>query len=89
MTSFIMDLIGWAGAGLLLTPYLLLSFGKLSGQSKIYQGLNITGSAALIANSAYYGALPSAFVNIVWIVIGIIALSAAMKTKRRAKNVSF
>lgn len=84
MNSVIMDSVGWLGAALLLVPYLLLSVGKVNGQSKSYQALNIAGSAALIVNSVYYGALPSAFVNIVWIFIGLTTLYAILN--RQAKE---
>ena len=74
-----MDIIGWIGAALLLIPYFLLSTGKIKGQSKLYQGLNIGGSGALIGNSAFYGAWPSAFVNVVWIVIGVVTIILIFK----------
>ncbi|MFK7889078.1 MAG: hypothetical protein AB8G16_19640 [Gammaproteobacteria bacterium] len=79
MTDLYMDMIGWIGAVLLLAPYLLLSLGKMEGRSTPYQALNVAGSAALIANSAYYGAFPSAAVNVVWIIIGTATLVALAK----------
>lgn len=68
------DVVGWLGAGFLLLPYFLISQGRLTAKSVTFQFMNVIGSLLLIVNSAYYLALPSAFVNIVWIVIGLHSL---------------
>ena len=39
------EVAGWAGAPLILLAYLLLSAGKLTGQSLLYQGMNVVGAA--------------------------------------------
>ncbi len=39
-----------------------------------FQLLNLGGAILLIINTAYYGAYPSTFVNIVWIGIGLVAI---------------
>jgi hypothetical protein len=39
--------------------------------------MNLVGGAALMVNSAYYGAWPSAVLNVVWVVIGVVGLSRA------------
>ena len=49
-------------------------FGKLATYSIAYYLLNITGSACLIANTIYHHAIPSAVVNIVWIIFAGLAL---------------
>ena len=36
--ELIVEIVGWAGAALILFAYLLLSAGKLTGHSLIYQG---------------------------------------------------
>lgn len=73
MTRFAVDLAGWLGAGLLLLAYGLVSFQKLRADSIHYQLLNAAGSCGLIVNTAYYRAYPSAFVNVIWIIIAIVA----------------
>ncbi len=70
------DLLGWIGAALLLVAYALVSTEKLRGASVPFQALNISGSALLIANTLYYGALPSALVNTVWIGIAVYTISS-------------
>jgi hypothetical protein len=66
--------VGWAGAGLVLIAYGLLSAGKLKSGGPIYQAMNITGAAGLMANAAWYHAWPSTAVNLIWGAIGGVAL---------------
>jgi hypothetical protein len=73
MTKTLIDLIGWLGALFLLGAYGAVSFRKLPAQSMIYQLANALGSCCLIVNTLYYRAFPSAFVNLVWIAIAIVA----------------
>ena len=65
---------GWIGAALILLAYLLLSMGKVTGQSPHYQGMNIVGAAGFIINGWWHGALPSAVLNVIWMMIGGVAL---------------
>jgi hypothetical protein len=68
------EVAGWAGAALILLAYLLLSMGKLTGQSAWYQGMNVVGAAGFVANGWWHRALPSASLNVVWALIGAFAL---------------
>jgi hypothetical protein len=68
------EVIGWAGAALLLGAYALLSAGKLRPESVVYQLMNVFGSAGFIVNSGWNGAYPSAAMNLIWIGIGLYAL---------------
>ena len=68
------EVIGWAGAALILGAYALLSTGKLRAESVSYQLMNILGAAGFVVNSGWNGALPSAAMNVVWIGIGVYAL---------------
>ncbi len=76
MTRFalLIDVAGWAGALLILAAYILLSSGRLDGRSRVYQWMNVAGSAGFVVNSGWNGALPSAVLNAVWMVIGILTL---------------
>lgn len=68
------ETVGWIGAGLILLAYLLVSAGRLSGQSALFQWLNIVGAAGFVVNSGWHGALPSTVLNLVWMAIGLWAL---------------
>jgi hypothetical protein len=71
------DTIGWAGAAALLVAYAMVSSRKLEGNSLTYQLLNIVGSLLLAANTVFYRAYPSSFVNLIW--MGIAAFSIATR----------
>jgi hypothetical protein len=55
----------------MLSAYLLLTMGKLSARSSLYQWFNILSGAGFIINSGWNGAYPSAFINVVWMFIGL------------------
>lgn len=67
------EVVGWAGAALILLAYLLLSVGRLSGQSLVYQAMNVVGAAGFVINSWWHGAIPSAALNVLWLLIGAVA----------------
>jgi len=73
-TELLVEIAGWAGALLILAGYLFLSMGKLTGQSAAYQAMNITGAAGFIVNGWYHGAVPSAALNVIWMMIGGVTL---------------
>ncbi len=75
------EIAGWAGAGLILSAYLLLSMGRLTGQSPAYQAMNVAGAAGFIVNGWWHGAIPSAALNIVWMLIGAIALTRILRRR--------
>ena len=58
----------------ILLAYLLLSMGKLTGQSAAYQWMNVVGAAGFTLNGWWHGALPSASLNVIWMLIGGVAL---------------
>jgi hypothetical protein len=68
------EIVGWVGAVLILAAYGLLSAGKIGGQSRLYQWMNVGGAAGFVVNGWWHGALPSTALNIVWMLIGAIAL---------------
>ena len=75
------EIVGWAGATLILLAYLLLSAGRLTGQSLAYQAMNVLGAAGFIVNGWWHRALPSAVLNILWLGIGVLASWRILKRK--------
>ena len=73
-TEIAVEIAGWAGASLILLAYLLLSAGKLTGHSIVYQAMNVVGAAGFIVNGWWHGAIPSAVLNVIWMLIGAVAL---------------
>ena len=77
------EIAGWAGASLILLGYLLITAGKLTGQSPAYQWMNVAGAAGFIVNGWWHGAIPSAALNIVWMLIGAVALLRIAARRRK------
>jgi hypothetical protein len=68
------EVAGWTGALLILLGYLLISAGKLTGQSPAYQWMNIVGAAGFVINGWWHRAIPSTALNVIWMGIGAVAL---------------
>ena len=80
-TELAVEIAGWAGAALILVAYLLLSAGRVTGQSIVYQGMNVVGATGFIINGWWHGALPSAALNVLWLLIGAVASWRILKTR--------
>ena len=68
------EVAGWAGALLILGSYILVSTGRLSGQSAQFQWMNVAGALGFVANSGWHGAIPSTALNVVWCAVGLLTL---------------
>lgn len=86
--TFAIDVLGWIGAAALLCAYWLVSTERTTGNSRRYQGMNLLGAMLVLANSLYYGALPSVGVNAVWIVIVPARCEARFQRARQASDQS-
>jgi hypothetical protein len=75
--------IGWAGAGCLLLAYALLSAGRQTAGTG-YQLLNLAGAVGLAGNAVVHRAWPSATLNLIWLVVGLLALLAGLAHRRRS-----
>ena len=71
MLRYTIEIVGWVAAALMLSAYLLLTRGKISARSNLYHWLNVLSGAGFIINSGWNGAYPSAFINVVWMLIGL------------------
>ena len=77
VTVIAINVVGWLGMALLISAYALVTAGKLHGPGMTFQLMNLFGGGFLMINSAYYGAWPSAALNLVWVVVGLVGLSRA------------
>ena len=48
--------------------------GRFTGQSALYQAMNVAGAAGFVVNGWWHRAVPSASLNVVWALIGAVAL---------------
>jgi len=81
MTDMTANVFGWIGASALLIAYGLISAGRMTADERKYQGLNVFGCVGLIVNSTWYGAYPSAALNIIWIAIAGIAFAKIIRKR--------
>ena len=65
---------------LVLGAYILVSVGRLTGQSPVFQWMNLVGAAFLV-NGWWHGALPSATLNVIWMLFAAGALWTIWKSK--------
>ncbi len=79
--KFVVDVIGWAGALIVLIAYALVSAKRVEGDARSYQLLNLFGGAFLIVNTLYYGAYPSSLVNLVWVTIAVLTMPKSSVAK--------
>ena len=75
------EVIGWTGAALILLAYILVSLGRVTGQSAAFQWMNLLGAAGFIVNGWWHRALPSATLNVVWMLFAAVALCRLWKRK--------
>ena len=74
MLELAIEIVGWIAAGLILGAYGLLTAGRLRADSRAYQWMNVAGALGFILNSGWNGAIPSAALNVIWMMIGVAAL---------------
>jgi hypothetical protein len=59
----------------------LVTLGRLTGQSPAFQWMNLVGAAGFVVNGWWHGALPSATLNVVWALFAAGALWILWKKK--------
>ncbi len=72
--AILIEVAGWIAAVLILASYVLVSTNRLSGQSPLFQWMNVVGSALFVINTGWHGAIPSAALNTVWCAVGLYTL---------------
>lgn len=72
--NYLIEIIGWYGAGAITLAYFANSFGYLASDGLLYQLLNFSGGIALAVLTHAKRAYQSTVVNIIWSLIAIVAL---------------
>lgn len=73
------EIIDWSGVILILVAYGLMSFGVLSSNSLIYQGINVVGALAIAITSIKKKDYEPGILNIIWTIIALIAIVNIIK----------
>jgi len=74
VSNLLVEIAGWGGGLFILAAYALLTTSRLTAKSPVYQALNVVGAIGLIVNGMANRAYPSVGLNVVWMIIGGIAL---------------
>jgi hypothetical protein len=82
-TVIAINLLGWLGMALLISAYALVTASRLHATGLVFQLMNLFGGGFLMVNSAWYGAWPSAGLNLVWVCVGTVGLVRAGLRRRR------
>ena len=75
------EVAGWIGAALILLAYLLVTVGRLTGKSAAFQWMNLVGAAGFTINGWWHRAIPSAALNVIWMLIAAVALARLWMTR--------
>ncbi|WP_266363710.1 CBU_0592 family membrane protein [Tellurirhabdus rosea] len=78
MREILIEVLGWIASVLIVGAYALNIRGKLSSEAPAYIWMNLVGGCFFVVNTWAHGAYPSAFVNVVWV---LIAAQAILKKK--------
>jgi hypothetical protein len=70
----LVEMAGWAGAALILGAYILVTLGRLTGRSPLFQAMNLVGAVGFTINGWWHGAMPSATLNVIWALVAAGAL---------------
>ena len=67
---------------MVVVAYGLNSYQKMRSDSMVFYTMNLTGGFALIVYTIYKAAYASAFINVVWVIIALVAIVRVMTRKR-------
>lgn len=73
--SKLTEFCGWYGVFALILAYALASFGIIVASGIVYQLLNLSGAIGLMIVAMSKRVAQSVFINIIWIIIGIIVIT--------------
>lgn len=84
--ALLVDILGYIGMVALLVAFGLISMNKVTANHASYQWMNLIGSVCLMINTYYYGALPSALLNLIWLFIALVYLVKIYKRVTSSKD---
>lgn len=80
--SVLVTALGWVGAALCLTAYILVTRGRWSPTSGRYQAANVVSGLLLGAVAASSGVWPSVVTNVVWAAVALHAVTSLVRARR-------
>ena len=86
LTETMVDIIGTIGAVALLSAYFWASKWECASDRVLYHLLNVIGAVGIGLNSYFHSAMPSAWLNLLWVVFGLIGLHRLLKSATEAEG---
>lgn len=80
--NYLVEAIGFLGAGLLLLAYFQLSRDHWASRSYHYQLTNVAASLLLVIYSVAKFAYANVLLNSIWLIIAVIAVFALLRSRR-------
>ena len=74
MKPQILNLIGWIGAGSLLTGFALVSFGAIAPDQLVYQLFNLVGAGGLLVVGPQHKTYQFVLINSVWLAVALVSI---------------
>jgi hypothetical protein len=84
--AILIDIIGWIGSIEVLIAYGLNSYQRIKSDSMVFYLLNFTGGICLVIYTVYKEAFASAFVNVIWVIIALIAIGKVFSQRSSNKT---
>ncbi|MBC7746790.1 hypothetical protein H7Y40_02285 [Pedobacter sp.] len=81
MQSILLEILGFVGAIFLMYAYFQASRGRWLATSKAFQTCNVIAAVLLITYSGFKFAYANVLINLIWLVIGLLALWRLFRTK--------
>lgn len=80
--AIISDVVGIVGVVLILSAYLLISTGKWTAVSMIFQSFNFIGAWFILFSLYFHWNLASVVIEIAWILISMLGMYRAWMTQK-------
>jgi hypothetical protein len=74
-SEIVVEIVGWFGVLFYVSAYFSLSLGILKAHSYRFHFLNMLGAVGLSIDASFQGDWPNLVVNVLWLLIGILAVS--------------
>lgn len=81
--------IGWLGGALIALAYVLVSTRRLVAEAPTFQSMNILGAVMVGLASLHQHAMPSAGLNLVWVLIGMQSLTVGLRRRERPRKSTY
>ncbi len=75
------DIVGMIGVILILIAYFLISTGRWSSTSVLFQLVNFVGAWLILFSLYFHWNLSSVVIEIAWVIISVIGIWRAVKLK--------